>query len=64
VSDNALSVLVPILEDVVGWDAARIRRLFESYGLVLQEWDKARTDWVTFRDTFREDPAPDAALLP
>jgi len=64
VSDNALSVLVPILEDVVGWDAVRIRRLFESYGLVLQEWDKARTDWVTFRDTFREDPAPDAALLP
>ena len=64
VSDNALSVLVPILEDVVGWDAARIRRLFESYGLVLQEWDKARTDWVTLRDTFREDPAPDAALLP
>jgi len=64
VSDNALSVLVPILEDVVGWDAARIRRLFESYGLVLQEWDKARTDWVTFRDIFREDPAPDAALLP
>jgi len=55
---------VPILEDVVGWDAVRIRRLFESYGLVLQEWDKARTDWVTFRDTFREDPAPDAALLP
>ena len=60
VSDNALSVLVPILEDVVGWDAARIRRLFESYGLVLQEWDKARTDWVTFR----EYPTPDAALLP
>lgn len=59
VSDNALSVLVPILEDVVGWDAARIRRLFECYGLVLQEWDKARTDWVTFR----EYPAPDAALL-
>ncbi len=56
VSDNALSVLVPILEDVVGWDAARIRRLFESYGLVMQEWDKARTDWVTFR----EYPAPGA----
>jgi 2-hydroxy-3-keto-5-methylthiopentenyl-1-phosphate phosphatase len=50
ISDNALSVLVPILEDVVGWDAARIRRLFESFGLVLQEWDKARTDWVTFRE--------------
>ncbi len=47
VSDNALSVLVPILEEVVGWDAGRIRQLFAAYGLVLQEWDKARTDWVT-----------------
>jgi HAD superfamily phosphoserine phosphatase-like hydrolase len=49
ISDNALSVLVPILEEVVGWDAARIRQLFASHGLVLQEWDKARTDWVTVR---------------
>jgi phosphoserine phosphatase len=48
--DSALSVLVPILEDVLGWDTAGIRRLFESYGLVLQEWDKARTDWVTVGD--------------
>lgn len=46
-SENTLSVLVPILEDVLGWDATRIRQLFESQGLVLREWDKARTDWVT-----------------
>jgi hypothetical protein len=38
------SVLVPILEDVVGWEAARIRQLFASKGLALQQWDKARTD--------------------
>src|SRR5207245_10037088 len=50
VSDNALSVLVPSLDDVMGWDAVRIRELFESYGLVVQEWDKARTDWVTIRE--------------
>jgi len=50
VSDNALSVPVPVLEEVVGWDAARIRQLFASCGLVLQEWDKARTDWVTLRE--------------
>ncbi len=59
VSDNALSVLVPILEEVVGWDATRIRRLFATYGLTLQEWDKARTDWVTVR----EYPEAGAAVL-
>ncbi len=50
VSDNALSVLVPILEDVIGWDATRIRQLFETHGLILQEWGRARTDWLTIRD--------------
>ena len=57
VSDNALSVLVPVLEEVVGWDAVRIRQLFASYGLVLQEWNKARTDWVTLRE------CPDASAV-
>jgi 2-hydroxy-3-keto-5-methylthiopentenyl-1-phosphate phosphatase len=46
-SDNALSVLVPILEDVAGWDGARIRGFFETHGLVLREWDKVRTDSLT-----------------
>ncbi len=49
-SDNALSVLVPILEEIVGWQAPRIRNFFESHGLVLQEWDKVRTDSVTIRE--------------
>src|SRR5438445_5678997 len=35
-SDDALSVLVPILEEVAGWDSIRIRALFESHGFVLQ----------------------------
>src|SRR6267143_2132327 len=32
-SDNAMSVLVPVLEKVLRWDSARIRRLFASYVL-------------------------------
>ncbi len=52
-SDDALSVLVPILEEIVGWDSARIRSLFESHGLVLQDWSKVRTDFVTIRETGR-----------
>ena len=46
-SDDALSVLVPILEDIAGWDTAQIRILFESRGLFIQEWDKVQTDWLT-----------------
>jgi len=50
-SDDALSVLVPILEDIVGLSPAQIRALFASHGFVLQEWDKIRTDALTIRDT-------------
>lgn len=55
-SDNALSVLVPILEDLLHWNSAKIRALFASYGLTLQEWDRVRTDWLSFH--------PSASMLP
>ena len=48
-SDSALSVLIPILEDILNWNSAQIRDVFESHGLAVQEWDKTRTDWVTFQ---------------
>ncbi len=48
-SDDGLSVLVPILEEVVGMNAAAIRAWFESHGFVLHEWEKTRTDSVTIR---------------
>lgn len=50
-SDDALSVLVPVLEEIAGLDSAEIRALFEAHGFVLQEWDKIRTDFVTIRGT-------------
>jgi phosphoserine phosphatase len=43
-SDNAMSVLVPVLEEVLHWDSATIRRFFAARGLTLREWDKMRTD--------------------
>jgi 2-hydroxy-3-keto-5-methylthiopentenyl-1-phosphate phosphatase len=46
-SDDALSVLVPVLEEIAGWDAARIRLFFEAQGLLIQEWDRLRADWLT-----------------
>src|SRR5260370_20754830 len=51
VSDNAMSVLVPVLEKVLRWDSARIRRLFATYGLTLLEWDKMRTDRLIIHDS-------------
>jgi phosphoserine phosphatase len=47
-SDNATSVFVPILEDILKWDADQIREFFEGYGLSVQDWDKIRTDWLVF----------------
>lgn len=46
-SDDALNVLVPILEEIAGWDKSRIRAFFEVHGLLIQEWDKIRADWLT-----------------
>ena len=50
-SDDASSVMVPILEKVLGWGISDIRSLFEADGLTLHEWEKARTDRVTVRDS-------------
>jgi phosphoglycolate phosphatase-like HAD superfamily hydrolase len=48
-SDNALPTLVPILEDIAGWQRSQIRQLFESYGFLIQGWDREQTDWITLR---------------
>jgi len=49
-SDDAFSVTVPLLEQVLGWGSSEIRSLFESNGLTLHEWEKARTDRVIVRE--------------
>ena len=46
-SDNALSIAVPILDQVLGWRPAQIRSEIESNGLVLKDWQRSRTDSVT-----------------
>jgi 2-hydroxy-3-keto-5-methylthiopentenyl-1-phosphate phosphatase len=48
-SDDALGVLVPILQDIVGWNSMQIRSFFNTGGFVLQDWDRVRTDWLTIR---------------
>ena len=58
-SDNALSVLVPVLEDILHWNSTRIREFFAGHGLVMQDWDKIRTDWVTFGEPDESTDADD-----
>ena len=53
-SSSALSVMAPILEDVVGWERPRIRTFFESHGMLIQEWERVRTDWLTLRPAAKE----------
>ena len=63
-SASALGVLMPILEDILKWNADQIRELFASQGLGLQDWDKIRTDWLTFHKApIRILPNDQAALV-
>jgi len=47
ISDNALAILIPILEDVAKWNSVDIREVFEAKGFLIQQWDKVQTDLLT-----------------
>lgn len=49
-SDNAFSVAVPVLDQIVGLPPSAIRSLFEAQRLTLQQWERARMDRVTVRE--------------
>ena len=58
-STSALAVLAPILEEVAGWERFRIRGFFEANGMLIQEWERVRTDWLTVRPaTIEPEEAP------
>jgi phosphoserine phosphatase len=50
-SENAFSIMVPVLDQLLRWRTGDIRELFESYGLTLSEWEKERTDRVKIGET-------------
>jgi predicted HAD superfamily phosphohydrolase len=50
-SDNACSILVPILDQVLDWETRHIRDLFESLGLTLNGWERERSDRVRIGET-------------
>lgn len=48
-SDDALAVVVPILEEVFGWDRSQIQIYLESEGFLVREWEKLQTDTLVLR---------------
>jgi phosphoserine phosphatase len=65
-SDNAMSVLIPVLEEVLRWDSSKIRRFFATHGLMLKEWGKTRTDLLTIEESAEVPPPaqqPNAAVV-
>jgi HAD superfamily phosphoserine phosphatase-like hydrolase len=46
ISDNVLSLLVPILADLLKYDHERIRVFFEEKGHAILEWNRADTEWL------------------
>src|ERR1035437_662035 len=49
-SAKAFSILVPVLHQVLGSRTPAIRALLESNGLMLDDWERARTDRVLIRE--------------
>jgi len=62
-SDNAFSVMVPVLDQLLHWRTGDIRALFESYGLTLNEWEKDRTDRVKIGEILSVGAREQAAAL-
>jgi hypothetical protein len=62
-SENAFSIMVPILDQLLHWRTGDIRELFESYGLTLNEWEKDRTDRVKISEIPSFDARPEAEAV-
>jgi len=50
-SENALSVLVPVLDELFAYPSAAIREMFVTNGFTLDDWEQARTDRVSVTRT-------------
>jgi len=48
-SSDAISVTIPILEEILRKSPRDIREIFESWGFKIQEWEKLKTDSLEIR---------------
>lgn len=49
-SDNVLSILIPILEDIVELSEDEVRDFFEDKGHSVKDWSRAKTEWVDLEE--------------
>jgi HAD superfamily phosphoserine phosphatase-like hydrolase len=64
-SEDSLSILVPIMEEILGWNTVQIRAFFERHGFILREWEKVQTDTLSIVSAAQEaetTPALDKTL--
>ena len=45
-SDSALSILTPVLEDILGYKETQIKKFFIDLGHTISEWSRVKTDWI------------------
>jgi 2-hydroxy-3-keto-5-methylthiopentenyl-1-phosphate phosphatase len=45
-SDSALSILTPILEDILDYKEKQIKKFFIDIGHTISEWSRVKTDWI------------------
>jgi hypothetical protein len=57
-SDDAFSIMVPILQEILEWRTGKIRKLFEDNGFSLDVWERARADHVRIGSLAHATPLP------
>jgi phosphoserine phosphatase len=60
---DAIAVLVPILEEIAGWNRIQIREFFDTHGFTIQEWESVRTDWLTLSSASPKAPRSASSSL-
>jgi phosphoserine phosphatase len=48
ISNDALALLTPILEDILGFSHNDVKLFFEKLGYPIQTWEKAKVEWFDF----------------
>src|SRR5260370_559357 len=62
-SENAFSIMVPILDQLLHWRTGHIRELFESYGLTLYKCENNRTVRARISEVLSLNARPEAEAV-